>query len=1700
MFGSGFGSSQQQQNPQQQQPQTSLFGGGNTGFGTFGAPSSAPGTGGFGAGGGFGTAPSTSSSTTPSFGFGAASTPQPTGGSLFGSGNTFGTLGGTPSTAVVPATGTANPPYTSTTEKDAPAGVTNHFHSISAMAAYKNFSFDVRVSAFGATPTTSTTSGGFGSSTTTPAFGASTTTTTPAFGASTTTPAFGAGTGFGASSTTTGFGAKPATTGFGGFGGTNTTFGSTGTTGTTSGGLFGSTQPKPATGFGNASTGTTGFGTLGSGGLSTGLGTSTTQPTVGTSGTGNFFGSASTTGGTSSLFGNKPAATTSNTLTASPFTQPSTTTGTGTGFGTGFGGFGAQKPATGGLFSTTPSTSGNVFGGFATNAQTTTGAGTSTGTGFTGFGNAAPKPPTFGGLGTQTGGTTGQTTTAPATGGLFSNLGSTQQPSTTNTMNTTGTTGGSGFTGFSFGSNKPATASTPGFSLSTPAPAGGTGSTFSLTGTTSGAQPGTTQAGTFTLQPPKTTGVGSSVEQTPYGTLSIFNAATPTGTTAAAAVTPAPSGTPISTIRKKPTTPHYKHSPQPASRLKPRVYTPATHGTLTTPITKTPLHIFEGLNKHEALKPDAFVRKPKGLVIDNNKVPEIGLMSASKADETTTIETTTNGSGISRSEFKTPEPKAGPSKSPFETGFDLFKHNQIIGKLGETSKTSSPFKTPTHTPVKTPNPRLLSQQTPDQFLSEPSTPSPIVSRKNGISQNGKARAEESSSSSRGDGYWMSPSLDELKSMDKEDIKHVSHFQVGRSGHGQVSFDDEVDLSSIPLEQIPGKIVQFVNRTCIVYQDGCGVTKPPVGQGLNRPAKITIQGCWALDKSTRKPITDPNDPRFRQRINRLKATPETTFIDFFADTGSWLFHVRHFSKYGLELDSEEDEYEEREFKPHHATPTSQIRNDENTPFSTPSSNSKDASKKTTTPAKAFSETLRLDPNRVFQMTNTLFPSSSDKQNVIATSDFYSPSPNTRGKRNIDTSLEMEIEPVPDLGEKVESRKSFVTIPPPIPQTQFIFRGRPAKFRRINYSESISYQKDGLVADAGLAMSRSFRVGWGPNGTFVHCGTVCGINTVKWRKDSSLLLKETETGLPTTIYFEKLKMFADPDEEREKSRHIQMLKSLLQNSTISRDKNGIPYVSTNSNHTYSVFAKVTKNSKVFTDHERSLWRLAQILFDDLDLDKFKKFEDDPDRKEVELQKYRKKGISEWLEAIVKKKAETHVNECIAKQNTYGTIIAHLSQHQIGQAALKAVQNHDLHLATLIPQLLSCDPQFRYLIEQQLNHWEATGVVNYISNDYWIVYQILASHILEVNVSQKLDWKRSLAMHVWYGLPIETEFKEVFEQYDDSFQKEEELSSPIVWYNEEKSNERLLTWKNLSSDTNDQQQKVYDVLYHLLKLFVEPAYPLEDILFPQSITPSPIDYRVSWFLQLLLTRSTEEDDDTLGNETLFNSVTCSFMSQLERLGLWEWALFVGLHFKDGKIRERIIKDLLTRYWPLTKKDRKDSDDSAVTEIHDFLINRLKLNENDIAMAKVIEAKYHGNIYMEAKHCLEVGLYAIGHDLIIKEFAPEAILHEKYGILYEFLEQIDSSAVPNWISGGALYMNIIDLINDFVEKLPEVGIQEIDKDELNRLCHEILNVLETIQPENRLQERCFASVEMKAQEMLKTLDKALRHDSMAFSIDEEL
>lgn len=153
-------------------------------------------------------------------------------------------------------------------------------------------------------------------------------------------------------------------------------------------------------------------------------------------------------------------------------------------------------------------------------------------------------------------------------------------------------------------------------------------------------------------------------------------------------------------------------------------------------------------------------------------------------------------------------------------------------------------------------------------------------------------------------YWTVPSIRDLQLLGREDLESVPSFLVGRKGIGQIMFQDDVDLTGIPNleEDLCGEVIVFKQSLCSVYPDD-PVDKPPVGEGLNVPAAITLENCWTLDKATREPIKDPNHPRVKQFKKRLMKSEDTQFIEYNAQTGKWTFMVEHFTTYGID-DSDE----------------------------------------------------------------------------------------------------------------------------------------------------------------------------------------------------------------------------------------------------------------------------------------------------------------------------------------------------------------------------------------------------------------------------------------------------------------------------------------------------------------------------------------------------------------------------------------------------------------------------------------------------------------------------------------------------------------------------------------------------------------------------------------------------------------------------
>ncbi|ORX89753.1 Nucleoporin2-domain-containing protein [Basidiobolus meristosporus CBS 931.73] len=879
----GFGSTSTFGQPQQQSGfgSTGAFGGTSTGFG------SQPQQSGFGSGGLFGSntaAPASNtsfgfgnSSTTPAFG----STPSSTGvfgqssntGNTFGSTTTSGGLFGNTNTNATGAfggatsgfgsgmantgNGTASPAYSVTQEKDSSTGVITLLQSISAMPAYRNFSFEeLRVQDYQQGRKTAgqagTTGGAFGSTNST-TFGGST------FGSNTNS------TGFGSTPTSTGtslFGNTTASTGFGqpstGFGSTSApSFGAT----TPSTGLFGSNatttgtsaattspfgQPANTGGFGN----TTSFGqntNNSSFGAGTGFGNTAAKPTFG-------FGSTNTT--PTSTFG------------AAPSTFGNTNTNQSTGFG--FGGtstatttpaFGATNTNTGFGFnapaSTAPATSTPSFG-FGNTAGSTFGAAKPAANSFS-FGantnttGTTLAKPSFGGFGNAT----STTTTTPS---LFGNTNASSTPSlfgntatsTTTTPSLFGNTA-STVTSNPFGASTAASGTTAGSSLFAPKPTLGGSSLFSnpsTTGTGLGSfGTNSTAGGLSTLSsaapnatPANQTGLQAAIDKNPYGNNPLFSSLPATSSPLPAAplrssvaTESAPTNGQATQKKKTGSTLHFKSAPRSVAKIKLRGFSSQSPLRASTPKSNT---VSENGNNDPLLSPDAYT--------PNSSVKRLN---------------------ISRSNPTTP--------------LKELQTDKILGN-------HSPLSDLNHTPK---------NGTLDQVLHSLSTtpqksPSqPISSAR--LNESTRSYGDESVATTQPDGeYWVSPSIAELKKMTPGQLKRVEDFEVGRTGYGKVRFLEPVDLSDIAsLDSIPGEIVIFEKKVCIVFPDEAN--KPPPGKGLNAPAVVTLNNCWPIDKATRQPIRDMKHPKLQQHVKKLKAMAETQFLDFNYETATWSFMVNHF---------------------------------------------------------------------------------------------------------------------------------------------------------------------------------------------------------------------------------------------------------------------------------------------------------------------------------------------------------------------------------------------------------------------------------------------------------------------------------------------------------------------------------------------------------------------------------------------------------------------------------------------------------------------------------------------------------------------------------------------------------------------------------------------------------------------------------------
>lgn len=942
---------------------TSGFGGGfgsNTNTNTasgFGAAANTTGGGLFGGNTAAKPAFGTTTSNTGSSLFGGGTNTSTGFGGGFGATNTLGGSAGDP-----PGTGVT--PFQAHSEKE-PSGTgnqSNSFQNLLFQDPYKKWSGEElrladyvqgrrhgNASGGGAFGVSSGFGGGFGSNTNTAtpsAFGSTATNTGGGLFGSTannnantnTTSAFGQTNtgGFGATNTNTGGGLfgnanKPATGGL---------FGNAPTTQQPSGGLFGNTNTggfgatnTTGTGFGAANTNTGGglFGNANAAnaqkptGFSFGNTAANTNTTsgFGQTNTGGFGATNTNAGG--GLFGNANTAQ-QNTGTGGFGNTANQQQNTGTGFGGGGFGQPAQNQQSGGLFGNAPKPAGGLFGTSTTNTaggslfgnnnnQQATGgfgaaANTNTGTGL--FGGAKPA--------TGTGLFGNSTTATPSTGGsgLFGSLGGNTQ----NQQNT-----GTGLFGNTqnqqqkpslFGNQNANTGTGLFGNTSTQNMGGGMfgGSTNNQQQQQQGML-GNSLLGNSQMNNAPQGLTANLNDVSAYGTPSLF-----AGVGGNEVQNPGPLATPLngnSKPRRSSILPMYKLAPASASRFT----TPQKRGgygfsysSYGTPggspassIASTPGNMGRSFLGASAggLSKSMSVNNLRRSFNTEDSILAPGAFSAGAQPRwygSTGSKKLVINRDIRSDLFSTPQ------KDKTDSARKLHKRVSF-----DTSNVDSEDGTP-----------VRALPAPEDVASSPADETPRQSRSTAAVNGSTPEMEQVSGkeltivheedhsatpevSVTGfetvpGQYWMQPPKDDLQNLNRMQRQKIADFTVGRDNVGYITFKVPVDLSNIDLEEICGGIIQLDPRSATVYP--ISAKKPPVGKGLNVPARISLEQSWPRGVRDKRAVNDPK--RFNKHVERLKRIENTAFESYDKDSGVWVFSVEHFTTYGLDDDDEDSDIE------------------------------------------------------------------------------------------------------------------------------------------------------------------------------------------------------------------------------------------------------------------------------------------------------------------------------------------------------------------------------------------------------------------------------------------------------------------------------------------------------------------------------------------------------------------------------------------------------------------------------------------------------------------------------------------------------------------------------------------------------------------------------------------------------------------------
>ncbi|KAL0994355.1 hypothetical protein UPYG_G00121060 [Umbra pygmaea] len=997
------------------------------------------------------------------------------------------------------------------------------------------------------------------------------------------------------------------------------------------------------------------------------------------------------------------------------------------------------------------------------------------------------------------------------------------------------------------------------------------------------------------------------------------------------------------------------------------------------------------------------------------------------------------------------------------------------------------------------------------------------------------------------GYYTIPPMDDLANMvDDQGECVVENFTVGRKGYGSVFFHGVVNVTGLNLDEI----VHLRRKEVIVYPDD--KKKPEVGEGLNRRAEVTLDGVWPNDKTTCTQIKSPerlSEMNYEGRLENASRKQGARFLEYRPETGSWVFEVAHFSKYGLQ-DSDEDEDVPLKVDPKKLKTVTTIQSGLQVPSSqqqvAPQAQStavlellsrvsevdsdmaditqdapgdsllgeegesgvaedKRSQLGTVTPTEQnlvsassqIASSLGINPHTLQIMKASLFSEDDDgdmfqeqagMKSSLAAASPHILLPGTQGRPSIGGLLQTRFSgaglfsQLPDVsfggvsprrlsmprGQEPSRLSPWPSLGPslllPAPATEATVKTVGVRRRGgpVAPENSITLGKGRLLMDAALFMGQSFRVGWGSGWTLVHCGSrLSGPRDKEQDQGESGVggfgfLPKPAKSKPLSdsafkVVIEKVVGLMPLDAEESQAVYLRPLEIGLKHSSITTEGSCPfihPKIGVEALHEYAEWITALNQEAgagdSVLDHWAQVWTLCEALWGKLGSDEM---DTQPSTPGYLHQLQRRRSFSAWLShsATQRIEQEVGVNQ---RGGHVDAIFSYLTGHRISDACRLAQKSGDHRLALLLSQAAGSQYS-RELLALQLADWNRMQTDSFLQEERLRIFALLAgkpvwqSTDYVVNVCSELDWKRCVAVHLWYMLPPTASIADALAKYEAAFQGTAEgqkyACAPVPPYLDQSD--------QLDVEEEEAERPLYDICFHLLKLYSDRHYSLQQLLDPLTVTWERLDYRLSWHLWSVL-QALHYTHLSLARQGLIHT---SYAAQLESVGLWDMAIFVLLHIPDDTLRERAVKEMLQLHCTLL-----ETEESAKKER--FLTERLLIPEQWLHQAKSTRARRDKDRHREALHLYRAGHWNLCHKLVIQHLASDCIINDNHAYLLEFLEGLavpeHSVVIQDWDMAGRVYLDYIRVIQTLqaIQQMDSAGYElEHLHTEVTSLCSRI-------------------------------------------------